>query len=444
MRVAIIGAGPSGLTTCKTLRAAGLSAVCFEAGERVGGQWVLDNSSGMSAAYRSLRTNTNKSMSRFSDFAFPVEYPEYPSHAQMAEWFESYARRFGVLDHVRFRSRVVRAEPHADGFSVETSDGERESFDALVVACGNLWDEVTPRFPGSFAGPAFHAKHYRDPNSPHALRDQTVLVVGLGNSGCEIAVELAEPRLGNRVLLSARSGQLILPRAAPGGPTPPHPSDPVPWFFRALPPFARDALFRALFPRILTRITGELRAPESVGLPAAPRDPFLKRSVVNDHVLDAIANGSIAARPNVRELHARAVEFADGKIEPVDAIIYATGYRFALPFLSPDLIGCTNPSDLRLYQGVAHPRHSRLFFVGIVRALCSIWPLSEQQARWVAALLCCEFELPSERERERRAMPVLRVPLQHCQFRALDLAREAARRGGRARRRVTRSRRARS
>lgn len=438
MRVAIVGAGPSGLTTCKTLLEAGLSAVCFEAGERVGGQWVLDNSSGMSAAYRSLRTNTNKSMSRFTDFAFPAEYPEYPGHEQMAAWFESYARRFGVLEHVRFRSRVVRVEPDGDGFSVETSDGIRESFDALVVACGNLWDEVTPRFAGSFAGPAFHAKRYRDPDAPHSLRDQTVLVVGLGNSGCEIAVELAGPQLGNRVLLSARSGQLILPRAAPGGPTPPHPADPAPWLFRVLPTFARDALFRGLFPRILARITGKLRAPESVGLPPAPRDPFLKRSVVNDHVLDAIADGRIAVRPNVRTLHARAVEFADGKIEPVDAIIYATGYRFSLPFLSPNLLGCADPSDLRLYQGVAHPRHPRLFFVGIVRALCSIWPLSEQQARWIAALLRGQFELPDARRRERLAYPILRVPLQHCQFRALDLAREAARGA------VTRLRRARS
>jgi len=428
MRVAIVGAGPSGLATCKTLREAGISAVCLEAGERVGGQWVIDNSSGTSAAYRSLRTNTNQSMSRFTDFAFPAEYPEYPGHAQMADWFESYALEFGLLEHIRFRRRVTAVERGVgDGFIVQTADGARESFDGVVVACGNLWEPVTPVFPGSFSGNSLHAKHYRDPETPHLLRNKSVLVVGLGNSGCEIAVELAEPRLGNRVLLSARSGQLILPRAAPGGPTPPHPADPVPWFFRALPPFARDALFRALFPRILKSITGKLPAPESVGLPPAPRDPLEKRSVVNDHVLEAIACGAIAARQNVKSLSARAVEFADGKIEPVDAIIYATGYRFSLPFLAADLIGCTNPSDLRLYQGVVHPRHPRLFFVGIVRALCSIWPLSEQQARWIAALLRGDFALPGARERERLAYPVLRVPLQHCQFRALDLAREAAR-----------------
>jgi cation diffusion facilitator CzcD-associated flavoprotein CzcO len=428
MRVAIVGAGPSGLTTCKTLREAGLDAVCLEAGDRVGGQWVIDNSSGTSAAYGSLRTNTNRSMSRFTDFAFPAEYPEYPGHAQMAAWFESYARRFGVLEHVRFRSRVARVERDAgEGFAVETENGARESFDAVVVACGNLWEPVTPAFPGDFVGLVLHAKHYRDPTTPHLLRNCSVLVVGLGNSGCEIAVELADPKLGNRVLLSARSGHLILPRAAPGGPTPPHPADPMPWLFRALPPFARDGVFRALFPRILARVVGKLPAPESVGLPPAPRDPFLKRSVVNDHVLEAIARGAIAARPNVKALHGNAVEFVDGKIELVDAIIFATGYRFSLPFLSPELLGCENPTDLRLYQGIAHPRHPRLFFVGIVRALCSIWPLSEQQARWIAALLRGRFALPRAHELERRAYPILRVPLQHCQFRAHDLEREVAR-----------------
>ena len=118
MKVAIIGAGPSGLATLKTLRQAGLDARCFEAGRRVGGQWVIDNPSGTSAAYRSLRTNTNRAMSRFSDFAFPDDYPDYPGHEQMAAWFERYAKHFAVLDHVVFDARVESvepAEPDGDG-----------------------------------------------------------------------------------------------------------------------------------------------------------------------------------------------------------------------------------------------------------------------------------------------------------------------------------------
>jgi cation diffusion facilitator CzcD-associated flavoprotein CzcO len=423
MRVAVIGAGPSGLAACKTLRESGLDAICLEAGSRVGGQWVIDNSSGTSAAYRSLRTNTNRAMSRFSDFAFPGDYPEYPGHEQMADWFEAYARRFGVLDRVRFNTRVSRIEPLPSGaFMVHTHDGSREPFDAVVVATGNLWDPVTPDFPGEFDGPILHAKHYRDPQTPLSLRDKSVLIVGLGNSGCEIAVELAEKA---RVLLSARSGQLILPRVKPGGPSPPHPADRVPAVFRLLPAPARDALFRVAFPLILRRMLRELPTPESLGLPPAPRDPFTKRAVVNDHVLDTIARGAICAKPDVRALRGRAVEFADGSVEPIDAIVCATGYRFTLPFLSPEVLGVADPADLRLYQGIAHPQHPRLCFVGVLRALCSIWPYSEQQARWIAAYLTGEFALPAAAQRERAARPVLRGPLLHCQFRALDLQREA-------------------
>lgn len=118
-------------------------------------------------------------------------------------------------------------------------------------------------------------------------------------------------------------------------------------------------------------------------------------------------------------------EFVDGSLEPVDAIMWATGYRFSLPFLTAEVLGVRDPSDLRLYQGIAHTRHPRLFFVGVLRALCSIWPYSEQQARWIAANLAGRFSLPAAAELERAARPILRGPLQHCQFLALDLQREA-------------------
>lgn len=423
MRVAVIGAGPSGLATCKTLLGAGLDIVALEAGDRVGGQWVIDNSSGSSAAYRSLRTNTNRSMSRFTDFAFPDDFPEYPSHEQMADWFGSYAKRFGLLERVRFRTRVERAIARTHGgFDLELRGGSTERFDAVVVATGNLWDPVTPAFDGAFDGPSIHAKSYRDPSTPLSLRGKNVLVVGLGNSGCEIAAELAREA---RVLLSARSGQLILPRVSPGGPAPPHPADPVPALFRMLPAPARDALFRAVFPAVLRRVTRHQLRPEQVGLPPAPRDPFAKRAVVNDQVLALLAERAITPKPDVRSLRGRKVEFADGSIEAVDAIIYATGYRFALPFLDAAMLGVGDPADLRLYQGIVHPRHARLFFVGVLRALCSIWPFAEQQALWIGACLRGEFSLPSATQLERAARPILRGPLLHCQFRALDLRREA-------------------
>ncbi len=426
MKIAIIGAGPSGLATLKTLRQAGLDARCFEAGRRVGGQWVIDNASGTSAAYRSLRANTNRAMSRFTDFAFPDDYPDYPSHEQMADWFERYARHFAVLDHVVFDARVesvVPIEPVGDGgFFVRVAGRASERFDAVVAATGNLWDPVIPELPGHFDGPTLHSKAYRDPKNPIDLTNRRVLVVGLGNSGCEIAAELSRT---STVFLSARSGQQIFRRPKPGQPGPPHPSEPPPWLFRALPTRARDTLFKAIMKRALARMPNAGPPLDALGLPPPPRDPFAKRAVVNDEIRDLLAAGKLTAKPSVRSLRGGEVEFADGSVEGIDALVYATGYRFSLPYLSREVSGVDDLADLRLYQGIMHPRHPRLFVVGVMRVFCSIWPQAEQQAIWIAKRLRERVALPNPREIERRAYPILRGPLYHCPFRAHELRREA-------------------
>lgn len=423
MKVAIIGAGPCGLTTLKTLRRAGLDARAFEAGDRVGGQWVIDNPSGHSAAYRSLRTNTNRAMSRFSDFAFPDDYPEYPGHAQMADWFEQYARHFDVLDRIEFDASVESVVPEAgDGFLVSVKGRAPERFDAVVAATGNLWDPVVPHLPGRFDGPTIHSRDYRDPSTPIDLRNKRVLVVGLGNSGCEIGVELSRHA---EVSLSARSGNFVFPRLKREQPPPPHPVDDVGWLFRVLPVRVRDTLFRKFFTRALARISSAGPAPESLGLPPLPPDPFQKRAVVNDEILGLLAGGKLTARPGIRSLDGHEVEFDDGSRAAFDAIVWATGYRFSLPYLSSDVLGVDDAAELRLYQGILHPRHPRLFVVGVMRVFCSIWPLAEQQALWIAARLQDRFALPSASDLERRAYAIQRGPLKHCPFRAQDLRREA-------------------
>ncbi len=172
-------------------------------------------------------------------------------------------------------------------------------------------------------------------------------------------------------------------------------------------------------------MTSALPKPESVGLPPAPRDPFEKRAIVNDEIHSLLRDGKIRAKPGVRALAGPQVEFSDGSREAVDAIVFATGYRFSLPYLSREVLGVDDAADLRLYRGILHPRHPRLFVVGVMRVFCSIWPMAEQQAKWVAARLLDRFPLPSPRALERRARPILRGPLAHCPFLAHDLRREA-------------------
>jgi cation diffusion facilitator CzcD-associated flavoprotein CzcO len=431
----VIGAGPSGLAATKVLREHGIPVTCYEAGDRVGGQWVLGNTSGTSAAYRSLTVNTNKGMSRYSDFRLPETYPEFPSHAQMADWFASYAEHFGLMDHIRLSSPVNRVRRLGDGrWEVRPKQGDVCVYDALVVAVGNLWDPAQPDFEGSFDGPIFHAKEYMDPRDPVDCHDATVLVVGLGNTACEIAVELGAPGNARRVLISARSGNHFLPRRMGGKVLQvPHPSDPLGPPFRWLPRPLRDAFFAFVFPRVIARMLAGRPRPEDVGLPPPPATPFEKRVVVNDHLLERLQEGVIEAKPTIRRLAGSKVEFSDGSVEEVDVLVVATGYRLSLPFFEDGLPGLEE-NDLALYRGVMHPEYHNLFVVGIMRAICSIWPRSEQQMGLVAALLSGEYALPSEREIHRETYRVLGVPYGNCQFHAHDLKQELERGRVRARR----------
>jgi cation diffusion facilitator CzcD-associated flavoprotein CzcO len=406
------------------LREHALEVETFEAGDRVGGQWVLGNVSGTSAAYRSLHTNTHKGMCRFSDYPLPEAWPDFPSHEQMAEWFEAYARHFGLLDRIHFRSRVIRAEPAEEGgWRVETEAGNGGNFDALVIATGSLWDPVWPDIPGSFDGAMIHAKDYLDPAEPVDCRDRDVVVIGLGNTACELAVELAGEGGARRVLIACRSGQNILPRRVRGRlAAVPHPADPVTGLMRMLSPNLQERLFRTVFPRMISRMTRDLPTPESVGLPARP-DPFEKRVVINDEILERIEAGEIGVRPALVGFDGPEVLFEDGSRDEVDVVIAATGYRFTTPFLPPGLLKQVG-DELELYRGVMHPQHHSLFIVGVMQALCSIWPRAEQQARWIAGRLTDRIPLPPQTQIQREAYPVLRVPFDNCQLHTARLERD--------------------
>jgi len=164
---AIIGAGSSGIAAAKALYERGVPFACFEASDRVGGNWVFGNRNGMSAAYRQLHINTSRERMEYSDYPMPKSYPDYPHHSHVAEYFDAYVDHFGLRDAIRLQTRVQRASRRADGvWELTLADGSVESFDALLVANGHhrdpRWPE--PPFPGqdAFSGRQMHAHAYRD------------------------------------------------------------------------------------------------------------------------------------------------------------------------------------------------------------------------------------------------------------------------------------------
>src|SRR3954452_2035496 len=185
----VIGAGSSGIAAAKKLRDAGIETVVFEKSDRVGGNWVFGNRNKMSAAYRSLHINTSRDRMEYADYPMPDSYPDFPHHSQIAAYFESYVDRFGVREAIEFQTGVEHAARRPDGVWEVTSDGgETRRFDALLVANGHHWDPrwPEPAFPGEFDGKEMHAHHYVDNTD---MRDKNVVVLGMGNSAMDIAVE---------------------------------------------------------------------------------------------------------------------------------------------------------------------------------------------------------------------------------------------------------------
>lgn len=415
-RVCVVGAGPAGLVATKTLREAGLEVDCYEVSTVVGGQWVLDNPSGRSAVYRSIHTNTTLPMSRLSDYAMPPHWPDFPSHEQVRGWWESYVDAFGFRDRIRLGVEVTAAHALApSGWRVETRRADattsEERYDALLACTGNYWCPRLPRIPGAFGGDLFHAQSYRDPETPVPVNGQRVVVVGLGNTGCEIACEIAKAGAA-AVFLSARSGTWLMPKLKDGRPAAEgvpmmHPLDRVPSVLRILPERLRERLFERLGVVVFRRMFGDrMQRFEALGLPPPPANPLDKRPTVCEPLLDALERKAIEARPEIVRFEGENVVFRDGTAERADIVICATGFHLRYPYLPAEWVDTRN-DDLSLFMGTMHPERPDLFVVGVSRPTGAFWPIAEVHAQFAAALLSGRYRLPDANTVQKRARPVL-------------------------------------
>ena len=394
-RIAIVGAGPSGLASLRALTAAGLDAVAFERGARIGGIWTLEDRP--TAAYPALHLITSRPRTEFAEWPMPDGTPDYPSRDAVGRYLEGYVERFGLADRVRLGTEVRAAHRlPGGGWELELGDGSSEEFAALVVASGHnevpRWPD--PPYPGEFGGQQLHALDY-----PGAapFRGQRVLVVGMGNSAMDIATELSHE--AQRTLLSVRRGSWIVPKRLLG-----RPADQVvkPWAAVHVPWQLRQPLAQ-----LLLRAT--VGPPERLGLPPPARGLFQDHPTITDTVPSRIAHGAIVPVGGIDTLTGDGVRFADGREEPVDAIVWCTGYRVDIPFLDPSLVG-PDPQELPLYRRVLHLEADDLLFVGLMQSTGSALPIVERQAQLVAERLTGRWAPPSPaamraecRERRRRS-----------------------------------------
>ena len=384
--VCIIGAGSSGVTAAKALKEKGVEFDCFEIGSNIGGMWRYENDNGMSSAYRSLHIDTSRVNLGYSDFPIPEHYPDFLSHFEVIDYLEAYAERFGVHSHITFNTTVENVTPNPDeSWSVRLSTGEVRRYRAVIVANGHLWDPRKAEFPGEFHGDSIHSHHYR---TADAYKGKNVLIVGIGNSAVDIAVDVCKG--ANRTFLSTRRSAWVMPKYIMGLP-----------IDRWLAFFSRRLKLpttwsRTIVQRIAYMVTGD---QQRFGIPRPKHAIWREHTTLSQELIPYCGHGWINMKPNIKQLEGMFVTFEDGSREEIDAIIYATGYKTTFPFLNPDVFSVRD-GEASLYRRMLSPERPGLYMLGLIQPVGPTIPLVEVQAKWLASVLADDTALPGREHME--------------------------------------------
>jgi hypothetical protein len=368
-KYAIIGAGPAGLTAAKNLLQCGIACEVFEREDDVGGNWYYGKAG--SAVYQSTHLISSARLTGFTDFPMPPK-PDYPRHDQVLLYLRDYARHFGLYEHVHFNTSVEHCEREPDGtWQVTLSNGERQCFAGLLICNGHLSEPNLPDYPGTFAGEILHTKHYK---TPDVLRGRRVLVVGAGNSGCDLAVEAVYHAAA--VFHSTRRGYHYIPKYIFGIPT-----DQV--NERTNLPGTPRWLRRSINTLVIRLVLGN---PARFGLPAPDHRLLDSHPIVNSQMLYHVGHGDIIPKPDVKELRGGKIVFRDGSAEQIDLIVYATGYRMSFPFIDPAHLNWQDKGP-GLFMHFLHPTYDNLFVIGLLQPDSGIFWMMDEQAQVVARFI---------------------------------------------------------
>ncbi len=370
-QIALIGAGPSGLAGARCLQKHGIPFQGFEAHGELGGLWNIGNP--RSTVYESAHLISSKRMTEFLEFPMPEHVADYPSHRELLDYFRAFAEHFGLNAHYRFHTRVLKAEPVSDApdtlwrVTTQTGDAAPETalYKGVVIANGTLAEPNLPRFEGSFNGEIWHTAQYK---SATQLTGKRVLIVGAGNSGCDIAVDAVHH--AKSIHISVRRGYYFVPKYVFG-----KPADSVGGKI-TLPPWLKQRIDST----ILKWFTGD---PVRFGFPKPTYKMYESHPVVNSLILYHIGHGDVAVRADIARLDGHTVHFQDGSHGEYDLILAATGYKLHYPFMDHALLNWQGMAP-SLYLNIFAPRFHRVAVLGMVEASGLGWQGRYEQAELVA------------------------------------------------------------
>ena len=387
VEVCIVGAGVAGLAIAKQLQESGIKFRCYDARDRIGGIWTQTDDPKHTAAWTRLNQNTPKGRYEFSDFPMPESYPDFPTREQIQNYLENYAIHFKFLSKISFNTKVISADRQANGgWEVKTSDNQTHYFDYFIVANGH---HNKPHYPpyfkdNNFAGSSIHSGQYRDRDE---FKGKNVMVVGIGNSGSQIAVDVSHS--AEQTFISTRRGVYILPHYVAGFRV-----DNVFgfyewwWVHKILPwPVLHwtSSLIYKLF----------LAKNQKFGLPVPKHLMLEDLPTVSENFFNRIGDGRLTVKPEVERIDGDTVYFKDGSNEVLDAIIYSTGFNLDFPFFNDDSLQFKD-NCVPLYKRIFLPENPDLCFIGLFQAVTyGFLHIMEDQAKLAAKYIEGKYKLPS-------------------------------------------------
>lgn len=376
-RYAIIGAGPSGLAGARTFQKHGLAFDGFEAASEVGGLWNIDNP--RSTMYESAHLISSKTTTQFAEFPMPDGTPDYPGHRALQKYFVGFSREFDLARHFRFDTEVTGIDGVDGGWRVTWRDKAGTGsaiYAGVILANGTLAKPSVPRFPGTFTGELLHSSQYK---SADVFRGKRVLIIGAGNSGCDIAVDAVHHAAS--IDMSVRRGYYFVPRYLLGRPADTlNPS-------RMLPARVKQWIDS----RLLKLFTGD---PVTFGFPKPDYRIYESHPIVNTLVLGHLGQGDLRIRPDIDRFEGKTVYFTDGTSDDYDLVMLATGYELDYGFIDKSHLNWTGMAPtlfLNIFgSDIGSTTFNGVYVLGMVEAIGLGWQGRYEQAELLARYLAAD------------------------------------------------------
>jgi len=367
-RYLILGAGVSGLTVAKEFKEAGISYHQVEKEKIVGGLWNIKQSK--TPLYDNTYLISSKKMTQFPSFAMPEEFPDYPHHSQVLEYLQAYAKHHNLLENINFETKIIGIEKLEENWEVTLNNEENRLYKGIIIANGHLWDPLVPELSQGFEGEIYHSINYQ---SPAQLKGKKVLVVGAGNTGCDIAVEAALHAKAS--FMSMRRGYYFVPKY---------------FFGKPIDEYANGKGFRLplglrrwIDTKLLNIFLGKA---ENFGLPEPDHKLYECAIVVNSQLHYFLGHGKIKVHKPIKTFEGKQVIFEDGQKEEIDTIVLCTGYKISFPFIDKKYLNWVdNHPDF--FLNLFHPEYDNLFLAGLIEAAAGGWSKRELQGKMIAKFI---------------------------------------------------------